>query len=136
MSPSQKEEEANKKIARKMAAYARRKALTWEKSFWSLKVIVHLFSMSVLSEAAFMLIKIVQLSPLTDERMRRNEEKLEEKIRPPDSITKVALKWSKGRPERGELYHLNERKNLLKICQHVELVNYPFKVNKTKLCVE
>ena len=29
--------------------------------------------------------------------------------------------------ERGELYHLNERKNLLHICQHVELVNYPFK---------
>ena len=99
MSPSQKEEEANKKIARKMAAYARRKALTWEKSFWSLKVIVHLFSMSVLSEAAFMLIKIVQLSPLTDERMRRNEEKLEEKIRPPDSLTKAAPKWSQGRAE-------------------------------------
>ena len=29
--------------------------------------------------------------------------------------------------ERGELYHLNERKKLLHICQHVELVNYPFK---------
>ena len=29
--------------------------------------------------------------------------------------------------ERGELYHLNERKNLLNICQHVELVNYSFK---------
>ena len=29
--------------------------------------------------------------------------------------------------ERGELNHLNERKNLLHICKHVELVNYPFK---------
>ena len=29
--------------------------------------------------------------------------------------------------ERGELYHFNEHKNLLHICQHVELVNYPFK---------
>ena len=46
----------------------------------------------------FMLVKIVQLSPLTDERMRRNEEKREEKIRPPDAITKAALKWSQGRP--------------------------------------
>ena len=26
----------------------------------------------------------------------------------------------------GELYYLNERNNLLHICQHVELVNYPF----------
>ena len=46
-----------------------------------------------------MLIKMVQLSPLTDERMRRNEEKREEKIRPPDSITKAAPKWSQGRPK-------------------------------------
>ena len=30
--------------------------------------------------------------------------------------------------ERGELYHLNKRKHLLHICQHVELVNYPFKL--------
>ena len=29
--------------------------------------------------------------------------------------------------ERGELYHLNERKNLLYICQYVKLVNYPIK---------
>ena len=47
----------------------------------------------------FTLIKMYQLSPLTDERMRRNEEKREEKIRPPDSITKAAPKWSPGRPE-------------------------------------
>ena len=47
----------------------------------------------------FMLVMMVQLSPLTDERMRRNEEKREEKIRPPDSITKAAPKWSQGRPE-------------------------------------
>ena len=46
-----------------------------------------------------MLVKMVQLSPLTNERMRRNEEKGEEKIRPPDSNTKAALKWSQGRPE-------------------------------------
>ena len=46
-----------------------------------------------------MLVKKVQLSPLTDERMRRNKEKREEKIRPPDSITKAAPKWSQGRPE-------------------------------------
>ena len=46
-----------------------------------------------------MLVKMVQLSPLTDERMRRNEEKREEIIRPPDSITKAAPKWSQGRPE-------------------------------------
>ena len=31
--------------------------------------------------------------------------------------------------ERGELYHLNEHKKLLHICQHVELVNYPCKGN-------
>ena len=87
-------------------------------------------------------LKMVQLSPLTDERMRRNGEKREEKIRPPYFITKAAPKWSQGpyflltflfispHPliyERGELYHLNEHKNLLHICQHVELVNYPFK---------
>ena len=30
--------------------------------------------------------------------------------------------------ERGELCHLNEHKNLLHICQHVELVNYSFKL--------
>ena len=47
----------------------------------------------------FMLVKMVQLSPLTDERMSRNEEKREEKIMPPDSITKVAPKWSQGRPK-------------------------------------
>ena len=35
----------------------------------------------------FTLVKIVQLSPLIDERMRRNEKKREEKIRPPDSIS-------------------------------------------------
>ena len=46
-----------------------------------------------------MLVKMAKLSPLTDERMRRNEEKCEEKIRPPDSITKAAPKWSQGRPE-------------------------------------
>ena len=28
--------------------------------------------------------------------------------------------------ERGDLYHLNKNKKLLHICQHVELVNYPF----------
>ena len=88
----------------------------------------------------FTLAKMVHLSPLTDERMMRNEEKREGKIRPSDSIS--------GRPllhfgaalstvftidlqgvfflltfllisfhllvcERGELYHLNEHKNLL-----------------------
>ena len=37
-----------------------------------------------------MIIKMVQLSPLTDERMRRNEENREEKIRPPDSIREAA----------------------------------------------
>ena len=47
----------------------------------------------------FMLVMMVQLSPLTDERMRRNEEKREEKIRDPDSITKAAPKRSQGRPE-------------------------------------
>ena len=46
-----------------------------------------------------MLVKMVQLSPLTDERMRGNEEEREEKIGPPDSITKAAPKWSQGRPE-------------------------------------
>ena len=53
-----------------------------------------------------MLVKMVQLSPLTDERMRRNEEKLEEKIRPltlllklPRNGVRAAPKWSKGRPE-------------------------------------
>ena len=46
-----------------------------------------------------MLVKMVQLSHLTDERMRRNEEKPEEKIRFPDSITKAAPKWNQGRPE-------------------------------------
>ena len=34
----------------------------------------------------FTLVKMVELSPLTDERKRRNEEKREGKIRPPDSI--------------------------------------------------
>ena len=82
----------------------------------------------------FTLVKMVQLSPLIDERMKRNEKKREEKIRPPDSIL--------GRPwlylgaalviesvyEKGELYDLNKRKNLLHICQYVELVNYPFKM--------
>ena len=33
----------------------------------------------------FALVKIVQLSPLTDEKMKRNEENREEKIRLPDS---------------------------------------------------
>ena len=52
----------------------------------------------------FTLIKMVQLSSLTDERMRRNEEKCEEKIRPPDSykskvntVERAAPKLSKGR---------------------------------------
>ena len=35
----------------------------------------------------FTLVKMVQLFPLTDERMKRNEEKRKEKIRPPDSIS-------------------------------------------------
>ena len=34
----------------------------------------------------FTLVKMGQLSPLIDERMRRNEKKREEKIRLPDSI--------------------------------------------------
>ena len=34
----------------------------------------------------FTLVKMVQLSPLTDERMRRNEKKCEGEIRPPGSI--------------------------------------------------
>ena len=34
----------------------------------------------------FTLVKMIQLSPLPDERMRRNEEKREEEIKPPDSI--------------------------------------------------
>ena len=46
-----------------------------------------------------MLVKMVQLSPLRDERIRRNEVKHEEKIRPPDSITKAAPKMSQGRLE-------------------------------------
>ena len=32
------------------------------------------------------LVKMEKLSPVTDERMRRKEEKHEEKIRPPDSF--------------------------------------------------
>ena len=77
---------------------------------------------------------------------------------PPRNGVRAAPKWSQGRPkmesgppqnvvrgpyflltflfisphpliyERGELYHLNQRKNQLHICQHVELVNYPFNV--------
>ena len=47
----------------------------------------------------FTLVKMVQLSPLTDAGMRRNEEKREEKIRPPDSITKAAPKLSQGHPK-------------------------------------
>ena len=35
----------------------------------------------------FTLVKMIQLFPLTDERIRRNEEKCEEKVRPPDSIS-------------------------------------------------
>ena len=35
----------------------------------------------------FTLIKIVQFPPLPDERMKRNEEKRDEEIRPPDSIS-------------------------------------------------
>ena len=35
----------------------------------------------------FTLFKMKQLSPLTDEGMRRNEEKREEKLRPSDSIS-------------------------------------------------
>ena len=31
--------------------------------------------------------------------------------------------------EMGCLEHLNERKKLLHICQHVQLVNYPFKAS-------
>ena len=76
---------------------------------------------------------------------------------PPRNGVRAAPKWSQARPEmesgppqngvrgpyflptfllisphpliceRGEFYHLNERKNLLNICQHFELVNYPFK---------
>ena len=62
---------------------------------------------------------------------------------PPQNGVRAAPKWSQGAIlsphisshfsyplicERGELYHLNEHKNLLHICQHVELVNYPFKI--------
>ena len=49
---------------------------------------------------------MVQLSLLTDKKMRRNEEKREGKIRPPDSykyqantLVKAAPKWSKGGPK-------------------------------------
>ena len=79
----------------------------------------------------------------------------------PRNGVRPAPKWSQGRPEmesgpprngvrgpyflltfllisphpliceRGELYHLNERKNLLHMYQHVELVNYPFKGSKS-----
>ena len=76
---------------------------------------------------------------------------------PPRNRVRTAPKWSQGHPkmesgppqnvvrgpyfvltfllisphplicERGKLYHFNERKNLLHICQNFELVNYPFK---------
>ena len=57
---------------------------------------------------------------------------------PPPKGVRPAPNWSQGalfllispHPliwERGKLYHLNERKNLLHIFHHVELVNYPFK---------
>ena len=47
------------------------------------KGIVHLFNML---KQLFTLIKMVQFSPLPDEKMRRNEEKHEEEKRPTDSI--------------------------------------------------
>ena len=97
-----------------------------------------------------MLIKMVQLSPLTDQRRRRNKEKREEKIRSTDSITKAAPKWSQGRPEmesgglifsscfssfllilssvRGESCTiLTSIKSCFRQDEHAELVNYPFK---------
>ena len=52
-----------------------------------LKGIVHEFNMLTYMKQIFTLVKMVQLSALTYERMRRNEEKREEKIRPPDSIS-------------------------------------------------
>ena len=75
-------------------------------------------------------------------------------LKPPQNGVRAAPKWSQAAPkwsqgcpkrgpyflltsllisphplvwERGKLYHLNKRKKLLHICQHVELVNCPFK---------
>ena len=51
------------------------------------KNILLLLMLSVdLNYATFMSVKMVKLSPLKDERMRRNKRKHEGKIKPPDSI--------------------------------------------------
>ena len=43
-----------------------------------------------------MLVKMVQLFPLTDERMRRNEEKCEDKIRPLNPFQVALLHYYKN----------------------------------------